>query len=234
MTPKERSKRAWILSIVLHLLLIIILPFVGVWNFTNKKNIPIEVVFFDDGGGGGKASKSVAVATPPTPTSPINIPNDAIPELNAKQEVPSTQNIAPQQNVGRSYEQGNGSLGEGTGGGSGSGTGSGQGTGSGEGNGSGSGINNNPAVPPRTTFTVTPEYPQEARRNGTTGVVRVRALVNASGSVEDVDVYSSSGHDALDRSALQAVAKWEFTAARDGNGRKVACYTIVPIRFNLQ
>lgn len=93
-------------------------------------------------------------------------------------------------------------AGSGTGTGTGTGTGSGSGSGNGNGSGEGRGV---PVKPPRLLREVAPVYPASARNSGATGVVTVRILVGADGSVEDVRVVGSSGNGAMDNSVVTAV-----------------------------
>ena len=58
--------------------------------------------------------------------------------------------------------------------------------------------------------TVAPAYPPQAIQRGFEGTVIVRALINSKGLAEDVDVASSSGHEMLDKSAIEAVSHWKF------------------------
>lgn len=129
---------------------------------------------------------------------------------------------------------GNG-VGTGTGDGNGNGTGggTGNGNGSGTGDGSGDGITAHPAVPPRLVRRVQPDYPEAARLAGKEGTTLLRFVVSASGRVSDVQVVRSSGSDALDDAAGDAVERWRFSPAKDGQGRDVACYITVPVSFSL-
>ena len=77
-----------------------------------------------------------------------------------------------------------------------------------------------------------PNYPALARSRGWQGKVLLRVKVSAEGLSEEVTVHQSSGHDALDESAIAAVEKWQFTPAKRGNA-VVACSVIVPIIFTL-
>ena len=100
----------------------------------------------------------------------------------------------------------------------GSGTGTGTGTGTGSGSGSGSGN----------------VYPASARNSGATGVVTVRILVGADGSVEDVTVVGSSGNGAMDNSVVTAVNKWRFSPAKDKYGQNARCRVTRAVSFNLR
>ncbi len=48
-------------------------------------------------------------------------------------------------------------------------------------------------------------YPSSARLNGWEGRVVLRAIIRADGHLLDVKVHKSSGHDALDRAALETI-----------------------------
>jgi protein TonB len=79
---------------------------------------------------------------------------------------------------------------------------------------------------------VQPEYPPRCRRMGIEGVVRVRALVGENGRPRQVSVARSSGDEALDRAAVEAVRQWRFEPARRG-GQAVSAWAAVPIKFEL-
>jgi protein TonB len=65
---------------------------------------------------------------------------------------------------------------------------------------------------------------------GSEGVVGVRALILSTGEVRTVDVTDSSGSDALDRAAVDAVRGWRFApAARDG--APIDAYVTLRIRY---
>ncbi len=59
-------------------------------------------------------------------------------------------------------------------------------------------------------------------------------LVNDSGRVQVATVVKSSGQEDLDASALQAVYKWRFSAAKDKLKQKIACYITIPVNFKLR
>lgn len=126
-------------------------------------------------------------------------------------------------------------AGSGTGTGTGTGTGSGSGIGSGNGSGNGSGEGRGvPVKPPRLLREVAPVYPASARNSGATGVVTVRILVGADGSVEDVTVVGSSGNGAMDNSVVTAVNKWRFSPAKDKYGQNARCRVTRAVSFNLR
>lgn len=78
-----------------------------------------------------------------------------------------------------------------------------------------------------------PRYPRNAQRNGHTGRVTLRVLVDEQGWPKEVLVEKTSGHRELDRAAReQVLAKWRFHPAQR-QGRTVPAYALVPIDFNL-
>ena len=77
-----------------------------------------------------------------------------------------------------------------------------------------------------------PNYPALARSRGWEGKVLLRVNVSADGHSESVTVYQSSDHDMLDESAVEAVEKWLFIPAKQGD-RAVPSTVIVPINFTL-
>ncbi len=78
-----------------------------------------------------------------------------------------------------------------------------------------------------------PRYPRQALRNGDTGTVVLRVLVDAQGWPKEVEIETSSGHRELDRAArTQVLSKWRFHPATR-QGRPIPAYALVPIGFNL-
>ena len=77
-----------------------------------------------------------------------------------------------------------------------------------------------------------PPYPISSRENGEQGAVMLHACINQGGTVERVDLAQSSGHPALDRSALNTVRHWHFAPAQEGGKSIPMCYRL-PIRFLL-
>lgn len=123
------------------------------------------------------------------------------------------------------------SYGEGGTAGSGeTGTGSGGEDGTGEGSGSGG---TGETAGPQILSAPAPVYPESARQSGASGTVLVGLAINEAGTVSDAWVESSSGNDALDRAAVQAVLSWQFIPARQ-NGLPVPIHTRVPVIFGLR
>jgi TonB family protein len=77
-----------------------------------------------------------------------------------------------------------------------------------------------------------PPYPLAARRQGAEGRVLLRAQVLEDGRCVQVNILRSSGHAALDESALATVRRWHFLPATRA-GMPVASWVEVPIAFRL-
>jgi len=78
-----------------------------------------------------------------------------------------------------------------------------------------------------------PEYPRAARNRGFHGTVILSVFVNASGQVENLWVFTSSGYRLLDNAALKAVRHWVFEPGRVGD-RNREMWVNIPIRFELK
>ncbi len=76
-----------------------------------------------------------------------------------------------------------------------------------------------------------PFYPTHMKRDGVTGQVHVRFVVDAEGRVTNPFVLESSNHG-FDDAALSAVSKWRFRPGIKA-GRKVATQMAVPIAFSI-
>jgi protein TonB len=77
-----------------------------------------------------------------------------------------------------------------------------------------------------------PDYPERARLRNLEGRVVMIADIGPDGAVLDVRLQTSSGHDLLDRAALEAVRRWRFSPARE-DGRAVRDRVLIPIGFHL-
>ncbi|MEM9155116.1 MAG: TonB family protein [Cyanobacteria bacterium P01_F01_bin.33] len=78
-----------------------------------------------------------------------------------------------------------------------------------------------------------PTYPAQAKQRNQQGRVLIRARVDETGRVVQVEVTDSSGFSSLDDAAVVAVRAWEFTPARRGEVA-IASWVNVPINFALQ
>jgi len=76
-------------------------------------------------------------------------------------------------------------------------------------------------------------YPARSRRAGEKGTVTVKVLIDATGRPTNVAVQGSSGHAALDESAVSAVRAARFRPYSEG-GVAQPVWVLVPINFVLQ
>jgi TonB family protein len=76
---------------------------------------------------------------------------------------------------------------------------------------------------------VDPSYPPAARRAGLGGRVTLRAVVSVDGSVESVEVVTST-NSLFDDAAVEAVRRWRYRPALMG-GRPVRVYFSVTVDF---
>ena len=212
------------------------------------------------GGGGGGGSPApveppsaddvvVQEQTPPPPPdiSEVDEDHQIEPEPEPERPKPSSTPAPERQGIHRA-PGGTGEGGTGTGHGTGIGTGEGPGSGSGSGGGSGSGHGTGtgggegdgeggggmrPSVPPRLISSVEPSYPERLRREGVEGVVRLRLIVAADGSVESAEVVDSSGYDEMDSAARNAAYGYTFSPAENSAGDAVRCAISTAVRFQL-
>ncbi len=89
------------------------------------------------------------------------------------------------------------------------------------------------SVAARPLYAPRPAYPEAARRSGKEGQLRVAILVDKEGRVKDARVRETSGLDSFDESALRAVKRWRFRAAKDKDGNALERWCVVQIRFEL-
>ena len=78
-----------------------------------------------------------------------------------------------------------------------------------------------------------PAYPRRAVRDGIEGTVTLEVLVTAAGTPGLIALHTSSGSDALDRAALNAIKTWRFVPARRGD-EAIDAWVIVPVAFRLK
>ena len=77
-----------------------------------------------------------------------------------------------------------------------------------------------------------PTYPRVARESGWEGTVIVRTLVDTNGRPSQVTIRKSCGYPTLDQAAKDAVHRWKFTPAKDGN-IPITKWVDIPIKFDL-
>lgn len=86
---------------------------------------------------------------------------------------------------------------------------------------------------PKLLSNVKPKYPNEAFINKQEGVVILYVQVLETGAVGQVKVKNSSGSEALDESAVEAVKEWKFSPGK-AKGKITAQWIKVPILFSLK
>lgn len=82
-------------------------------------------------------------------------------------------------------------------------------------------------------FNPKPHYPLASRRMGEQGAVHLQLCVGSRGFVESVRLTQSSGYQNLDRSAIEAVKAWRFSALSEASDNGSKCYQL-PIHFQLE
>lgn len=80
---------------------------------------------------------------------------------------------------------------------------------------------------------VSPRYPLGAERDGISGYVVLRGIVERDGSVSRVDILKSSPPGVFDQSARSAFGRWRFKPGRDG-GKTVRVWVRKRLEFQLQ
>jgi protein TonB len=78
-----------------------------------------------------------------------------------------------------------------------------------------------------------PAYPALSRRMGEEGKVVLRVFVEPTGRPGQVEVKTGSGSPRLDQAAQEAVWRWKFVSARQGD-EAIGAWVLVPIVFNLR
>jgi protein TonB len=87
-------------------------------------------------------------------------------------------------------------------------------------------------IKPQLKKTVTPKYPELARKAGIEGMVYVLAIVGPDGKVRSATV-AKSDNPIFNDAAVEAVMQFEFSPAIQQD-KPVACKVIVPVRFTLR
>ena len=226
---RDGERKALGASLLLHLILFLTAAAMGLFSVASPtgKRPPIDVVLYDAGSDAGSsaAGDSAPAAAPVVTVDDIvvqdkNVVPEAVQEqqINAQQRTPRTV-----QSTARTVQTGTaGASGSQSGNTSGSFAGAGSGTSTGDSDGT-AGLGSAPAPPQERVEAslraeARPEYPQELIDDDVEGSVTIKILVAADGSVEAVDVASSSGYRAMDRAAV--AAGWRFQFNPGDNGRR--------------
>jgi periplasmic protein TonB len=77
------------------------------------------------------------------------------------------------------------------------------------------------------------EYPAVAQRLNQEGTTTIEFTVNTDGSVSNVQVAGSSGHDSLDQAAIRCASSWRYKPALQ-NGQPVTAPWTTDVQWKLQ
>ncbi len=208
------------------------------------------------GGGGGNRSKEPVQKVELPGKDKVTVPVVKPPKLDnpeVKDEpqpvqqlsIPAMLTTAGEQKVPGELEStiaANASQGSGEGGGA--GTGSGTGIGSGQGSGLGPGWGGgtgggayrvgNGVQPPRVLREVKPQYTPDAMRAKVQGSVLLECIVNADGTVGNIEIVRSLDQAfGLDREAVKAAKQWRFAPGMR-QGQPVAVLVTLELTFTLR
>lgn len=87
-------------------------------------------------------------------------------------------------------------------------------------------------VRPMPVKTPPPTYPTDMRKDGVTGVVALKVLIDAEGNVAEVSV-SKSSNSAFEEPAIAAVKRWKFKPGQK-EGKAVPAQLMIPLQFRLE
>lgn len=82
-------------------------------------------------------------------------------------------------------------------------------------------------------FNPKPIYPLLSRRMREQGAVQLKLCIDDRGRVENVQLVKSSGYEKLDRSAMEGVREWKFSALESQDQALSHCYHL-PVHFRLE
>ncbi|CAG20501.1 energy transducer TonB [Photobacterium profundum] len=94
---------------------------------------------------------------------------------------------------------------------------------------------NSPALVSKPTFATRPspvKYPRLAKRRGVQGQVMVEVWIDQTGRQIKQTLIASSGTNMLDKAALDAIKKWQFSS-HIVDGQAIAHRVQIPVRFQL-
>jgi protein TonB len=86
--------------------------------------------------------------------------------------------------------------------------------------------------PPQAIRKAPAVYPFSAKRQGLTGKVMIRCLVNVDGTASKHQIVESEPKGVFDEAALEALEKWRFKPGVLG-GERVSTWVRVPFVFEL-
>lgn len=216
-TVKEKYL-SWGASFGIHFCIIAVAAAMGLFSMAAEpEKRPIDVVIYD-ASAPESAPEPAAEAAPPMPSI------DDIPLEPPKKEQ-TEQQQEPPKDIPKTTTTNTSAVptSQGTGEKPSAAPSANTGTGSGEGTGRDAAAAQRPRTPPKLISGSAPVYPKELERKGITGSVGLAIVVGANGSVQSVDVTSSSGHAELDQAAITAAYTYYFEPARNIYDEPVAC-----------
>ena len=216
-TVKEKYL-SWGASFGIHFCIIAVAAAMGLFSMAAEpEKRPIDVVIYD-ASAPESAPEPAAEAAPPMPSI------DDIPLEPPKKEQTEQQQEPPKETPKTTTTNTSAApTSQGTGEKPSAAPSANTGTGSGEGTGRDAAAAQRPRTPPKLISGSAPVYPKELERKGITGSVGLAIVVGANGSVQSVDVTSSSGHAELDQAAITAAYTYYFEPARNIYDEPVAC-----------
>ena len=216
-TVKEKYL-SWGASFGIHFCIIAVAAAMGLFSMAAKpEKRPIDVVIYD-ASAPESAPEPASEAAPPMPSI------DDIPLEPPKKEQTYQQQEPPKETTKTTTTNTSAApASQGTGEKPSAAPSANTGTGSGEGTGRDAAAAQRPRTPPKLISGSAPVYPKELERKGITGSVGLAIVVGANGSVQSVDVTSSSGHAELDQAAITAAYTYYFEPARNIYDEPVAC-----------
>lgn len=248
---------AWGLSAGVHVLLFALVALTGLFAQVSaepEKTLDVTLYDVEQAEAGGASAGDTGGAGEEAAVEEITFSNNtAAPEISETYtRQPETQQIYKESKQRDNAEkgenaairdktngkgQGDTSMGEGVANSGSGGTGNGQGGEAGAGQGSGSrdgAAAQRPKTPPRLLSGANPAYPEDLRRQGIEGAVRVRVVVGKDGSVETANVAASSGYPSMDDAAVAAAYRYRFSPALNVYEEPVRCAVSQTVQFRLQ
>lgn len=221
MEEKRGTYTALSLSLALHVILLLAAGALGLFSIAAPQDAgtPVEVTLYDAGpaaADAGDAAPAAAVSA----VSDVVIADKTLPPETTQETPAQTNPTAALRTDGTAASGSSAPTGSSNGKGDAAGTtnGSAAGTaGGGETNGTSA-----PPAPPAERVAASlraeakPEYPPELIEDDIEGSVSVKILVAADGSVESVQLTSSSGYTAMDRAAIAAGYRFQFNPGDNG------------------
>ena len=221
MEEKRGTYTVLSLSLALHVILLLAAGALGLFSIAAPQDAgtPVEVTLYDAGpaaADAGDAAPAAAVSA----VSDVVIADKTLPPETTQETAAQTNPTAALRTDGTAASGSSAPTGNSNGKGDAAGTtnGSAAGTaGGGETNGTSA-----PPAPPAERVAASlraeakPEYPPELIEDDIEGSVSVKILVAADGSVESVQLTSSSGYTAMDRAAIAAGYRFQFNPGDNG------------------